>query len=146
MNNTLKDIRLTSEDQYPSTTSVAMTVVSRPTPMPMQNAAIAIALMVSGLSVGFQAPHGVIQLSVTPPASIAYGTAARGDGIVIRHASRNAIRTSGVTRTVQHRQSMSPLVEEDVRLAKVARSVTKVKGKTRLNDHRSSLPNIEEEA
>jgi hypothetical protein len=145
MNNTLNDIRLTSEDQYPSTTSVAMTVVSRPIPMPMQNAAIAIALMVSGLNVGFQAPHGVIQLSVTPPAAIAYGTA-RGDGIVIGDASRNAIRTSGITRTVQHRQSMSPLVEEDVRLAKVARSVTKVKGKTRLNDHRSSLPNIEEEA
>lgn len=93
----------------------------------------------------FQAPHGVIQLAVAPPASNAYGTA-RGDGIVIRHASRNAIRTSGVTRTVQHRHSMSPFVEEDVRLAKVARAVTKVKGKTRLIDHRSSLPNIEEEA
>ncbi len=143
MNNTLKDIRLTSEDQYPSTTSVAMTVVSRP--MSMQNAGIAIALMLSGLSLSFQAPHGVIQLSVTPPASIAYSTA-RGDGIVIRHASRTAIRTSGVTRTVQHRQSMLQLVEEDVRLAKVARAVTKVKGRTRLNDHRSSLPNIEEEA
>jgi hypothetical protein len=41
---------------------------------------------------------------------------------------------------------MLPFVEEDVRLAKVARAVTKVKGKTRLIDHRSSLPNIEEEA
>lgn len=143
MNNTLQDIRLTSEDQYPSNTSVDMTVVGRP--MPMQNVAVAIALMVSGLSVSFQAPHGVIQLSVTPPASIGYGTA-RGDGIVTRHASRNAIRTHGVTRTVQHRHSISPFVEEDVRLAKVARTVTKVKGKTRLNDHRSSLPNIEEEA
>lgn len=143
MNNTLKDIRLTSEDQYPSTTSAVMTVVSRP--IPMQHATIAIALMLSGLSVGFQAPHGVIQLAVAPPASIAYGTA-RGEGIVIQHASRNAIRTSGVARTVQHRHSMLPFVEEDVRLAKVARAVTKVKGKTRLIDHRSSLPNIEEEA
>lgn len=142
MNNTLKDIRLTSDDQYPSNTSVSMTVASRP--MPMQNVAIAFALMLSGLGVGFQSPHGVIQLAVAPPASVANGTA-RGDGIVIRQASRNTIRTRGFTRTVQHGLPMSTLLEDDTHLARVARSVTKVKGKTILSDYRASLPRIEEE-
>lgn len=122
-----------------------MTVISHPMPIPLGSAGIAIALMLSGLNVGFQVPRGVIPLSIAPPAFMAYGTA-RGDGIVIRHVSRNAIRTSGVTGTVQHRPSMSPLVEEDVRLAKAARAMTKVKGETRLNNRRSSLPHIDEEA
>ena len=70
----------------------------------------------------------------------------KGDEKVIRHASRNVIRTSGVTRAVQHRHSMLPLVEEAVRLAKMTRAVTQVKGNTRLNDPRASLRNSEEEA
>lgn len=129
MNNILKDIQLTSDDQYPSNTSVSMIVASRP--IPMQNAAITVALMLSGLVVGFQSPHEVIQLSVAPPTFVAHD-AARGDEIVIKHIHRNAVRTRGFTRTVQHKVPMSTFLEDDTHLAKVARSVTKVKGKTRL--------------
>ncbi len=146
MNNTLKDIRLTSEDEYPSTTSTVM-IMSNRTTISMPHAAIAFALMIANLSTGcgFQPPQGVIQSFVTPPASIAYGRA-RGEGIVTRFLPRNSFHTRGHTRIVQHTSLMSSLLEDTSPLPKVARSVTKVKGKTRVKNHKAPLSNIEEEA
>ncbi len=144
MNNTLKDIRLTSEDDYPSNTSTVIILSSRTISIP--SVAIAFALMMPNLNtgVGSLPPQGAVQSFVTPLASIAYGRA-RGEGMVTRFLPRNSFRTRGHTRIVQHMALLSPLLEDTRPLPKEPRSVTKVRGKTRVKDHQASLSNIEEE-
>lgn len=85
MNNILEDIQLTSEQQYPLTTFSLMTVGRT---MPMQNAAVALALTFAMFNVGLIRPQivptAVVRSSLTRPDAVAYSTTG-GDVIVECH-------------------------------------------------------------
>jgi len=140
MNNILEDMRLTSDQQYPSGASAAMTVDG--SSMFMQTVAIAVALMVTSLGVGLygqQMPQGIVR------SSMAYSMA-WGEGFVASSVMRNTIRVQGITRIVGHSPAISPLFEDEAPLPKVDRLVTRVRGHVRQIDHRAPISSIEEEA
>ena len=58
---------------------------------------------------------------------------------------RKSWHIRGQTRIVHHTSLMSSVLEDTSPLPKIARSVTKVKGKTCVKNHKAPLSNIEEE-
>jgi hypothetical protein len=145
MNNTLEDIQLTSEQQYPLTTFSPMTVGRT---MPMQNAAIALALTFAMFNLGLITPQfvptAVMRPSLTRSDAAAYSIIG-GDVIVDLLVRQNTFYVHEATKVVRHSAKISSFFEEATDLPEIDRPITKVRGKSRVVYHRSPLSTIGEE-